>query len=134
MRRERSAAKVRLVLLVALASLLYVVGRPELGTGAAANATLPHCLPEGYGLKAMPVFPAGQRPNTVRLTVGWLTAKERRHPCRLRTTIRLTIVGSSGVPVSALWNANTELKPWSAVVHTWVWRNWCEAEGGPVTV
>jgi hypothetical protein len=27
------------------------------------------------------------------------------------------------------------LRPWSAVVHTWVWKNWCEAESeGPVKV
>jgi len=69
------------------------------------------------------------------LTVGWVTAMERRRTCRLRTTIRLAIAGSGGgAAVSAQWNVNTVLRPWSAVVHTWVWRNWCTDDQGNARV
>ena len=37
---------------------------------------------------------------------------------------------SAGVVVSADWDVNGVRRPWSGIVHTWVWRNWCEAEPG----
>ena len=133
MRRERSAAKVRLVLLVALACLLYAVGNPVLGTDALASATLLRCSPEGYGLEQSTPRSADSH-KAVMLTVGWLTGPERRRSCMVRTTIRLAIAGSGGVAVSAHWRVNAELDPWSGVVHTWVWRNWCTDSQGEATV
>jgi hypothetical protein len=129
MRRERLAAAIPLVLLVALVSPLYPADRP------AAGGTFPRCSWEGYGLEARTVPLTAHRENAVKLTMGWLTAKERRRACQVRTTIKLAIIGTGGVAVSAHWNLNAVLRPWSAVVHSWVWRNWCEAEGvEPVAV
>ena len=74
MRRERSAVVARLVLLVALASLLFAVGMPALGTR--------HCRRRGAaplhtgGIRPQPrTCPTGHNQPTVRLTVGWLTGK-----------------------------------------------------------
>jgi hypothetical protein len=134
MRRERLARGSRLALLVALASFLCAVGKPALGAGSAARVTLPRCSPEGYGLEQAPPRTA-QRRKAVVLTAGWITAIERRRSCRLKTTIRLTIKDSGGAAVKAHWNVRAVLKPWSSVVHTWVWRNWCEPGGqGEATV
>lgn len=133
MRRERPAGGSSLALLVALASLLYAAGKPALGTGAVARATLPRCSPEGYGLEEATPRPADSQ-TAVMLTVGWLTGPERRRSCIVRTTIRLAIAGSGGVAVSADSKVNTVLRPWSAVVHTWAWRNWCTDSQGAATV
>jgi len=127
MRRERSVVVPRLVLLVALASFLFVVGMPALERGIAGDVALRHCTPEGYGLTPR-YGPTGHNRPTVRLTVGWLTAKEKRRACLLRGTIRLTIAGSSGVAVSSDWHVNSVRRPWSGIVHTWVWRNWCDTK------
>jgi hypothetical protein len=133
MRRERSAPKARLVLLVALASLLYAVGKPALVTGAVTKAPLPRCLPEGYGLEqAAPR--SGDDQKAVTLTAGWATGAERRRACMVRTTISLTITGSGGVAASARWKVSARLDPWSSVVHTWVWRNWCADSQGKTRV
>jgi len=129
MRRERLAVGIRLVLLVALASSLSVASRPTLGTSVAASTALPRCMPEGYGLEARAVPPTAQRQPAAKLTVGWLTATERRRACLLRTTIRLAIAGSGGVAVLAHWRVEAVLRPWSGVIHTWVWRNWCKTAG-----
>ena len=127
MRRERSAVVARLVLLVALASLLFAVGMPALERGLAGGVTLRHCTPEGYGLA--PLYgPTGHNQPTVRLTLGWLTEKEKRRMCLLRGTIRLTIAGSSGVAVSSDWHVNSVRRPYSGIVHSWVWRNWCDTK------
>lgn len=135
MRRERSALGVRLVLLVALASSFYAWPGPALGTGAAKGGTLPRCRPEGYGLEERTLPRMTHRPNAVKVTAGWLTAKERRRACLLRTTITLRIVDSDGVAATARWRVNSVRPPWSGIVHTWVWRNWCGAGGaGVVTV
>jgi hypothetical protein len=135
MRRERSALGVRLTLLVALASSLYAAAGPALGTGAVAGATLPRCRPEGYGLEERGLPRMTHRPDAVKLTAGWLTAKERRRACLLRTTITLRIVGSGSVATTARWHVNSVRQPWSGIVHTWVWRNWCGAgTAGAVTV
>jgi hypothetical protein len=64
----------------------------------------------------------------VRLTAGWLTGTEKRHSCLLRTTIRVTITGPSGVVASGVWRVNSVRRPWSGIVHTWAWRNWCDAD------
>jgi hypothetical protein len=122
MRRERRALASRLALLVALASLLYAVAKPASGSGA----RLPRCAPEGYGLEQKPLFRQARPQRRVKLTVGWVTATERRRACLLKTTIRLTIVGSGGAAVTARWHVRAVLEPWSGVVHTWIWRNWCE--------
>ncbi len=124
MRRERPAVASRLVLLVALASLLYAVGTPAFGS----RARLPRCSPEGYGLELQPVPETAQRQPAVRLTVGWLTGMERRRSCLLKTTIRLAILDGGGVAVKARWNVIAVRRPWSGVVRTWLWRNWCVAE------
>jgi len=133
MRRERSTVGTRLVLGVALASSLYAVARPALGTGANARAPLPRCRPEPYGLEQMPVPDTTTRPDTVKLTAGWLTGKEQRRACLLRATITLRIIGANGVAATAHWHVNSVRQPWSGIVHTWTWRNWC-ADAGPVTV
>jgi hypothetical protein len=131
MRRERSAVPARLILFVALASSLYAVGLPALERGIAGNVALRHCSPEGYGLT--PHYgPTGQDKPAVRLTLGWLTAKEKRRACLLRGTIRLTIAGSSGVAVSSDWHVNSVRRPYSGILHTWIWRNWCNT--GTATV
>lgn len=127
MRRERSAVVTRLVLLIALASFLFAVGKPLLDTGAADGMTLRRCAPEGYGLAQKYAPLTGHARRAVRLTAGWLTAKEKRRSCLLRTTIRLAVVGPTGA-VSADWNVNSVRRPWSGVVHTWVWRNWCDGD------
>jgi hypothetical protein len=133
MRRERSAVVTRLVLAVALASVAAVVGRPMPEAGAAAGVPLRRCAPEGYGLEQMLAQPV-QAGQAVRLTAGWLTAMEKRRSCLLQTTIRLTITGSSEVAATAEWTVKSVRRPWSGIVHTWVWRNWCESEQGKATV
>jgi hypothetical protein len=80
------------------------------------------------------VRPTAHGQQAVKLTAGWLTAKENRRSCLLRTAIRLTIAGSGGVVASANWSVNSARRPWSGIVHTWVWRNWCEASQGEATV
>ena len=125
MRRERLTVGSRLVLLVALASVLYAAGKPALESGAAAGVTLPRCSPEGYGLEQASVRTA-HRQKAVKLAAGWVTAMERRRSCLLKTTIRLTVEGSGGTAVEARWHVSAVLRPWSSVVHTWVWRNWCD--------
>ena len=55
--------------------------------------------------------PTGHNRPALRLTLGWLTAKEKRRTCLLRGTIRLTIAGSSGVAVSADWHVNSVRRP-----------------------
>ena len=135
MRRERLTVGSRLVLLVALASGLYAGARPALGTGAAAGVTFPRCSPEGYGLEQRVLPRTAHSQEAVRLTAGWLAAMEKRRSCRLKTTIRLAVEGSGGPAVKAEWHVNAVLKPWSSVVHTWVWRNWCDTDGqGEATV
>jgi hypothetical protein len=130
MRRERSTVVKRFVLLVALASFLFAVGIPALARCIAGGVALRHCTPEGYGLTAQ-YGPTGHDRPTVRITVGWLTAKEKRRACLLRGTIGLTIAGSSGVAVSSDWHVNSVRRPWSGIVHSWVWRNWCDTKGSP---
>lgn len=127
MRRERPAARVPFALLVALASSLYAA--TALGTHAATGATLRPCSPEGYGLEASAPTPVDSH-KAVALTAGWLTGPERRRSCIVHTTIRLAIAGSAGIAVSAQWRVNAVLRPWSSVVHTWVWRNWCTDSQG----
>jgi hypothetical protein len=46
----------------------------------------------------------------------------------------LTIFGSSGVAARATWRVNSVQRPWSQIVHTWVWQNWCETSQGEATV
>jgi len=126
MRRERPAAHVWLLLPVALASV-------SLARGGVAGSTLPACSADGYGLEQAPTRPADAN-KAVRLTTGWLTAQERRRSCRLRTTVTLTISGSGGVAASATWRVNAVLAPYSSLVHTWVWRNWCSSTLGSPTL
>ena len=130
MRRERSAMVTRVVLLVALASFLSAVAKPLLETGGAGDVKLRRCTPEGYGVAGRYVAPRGKAPGAIRLTAGWLTAKERRRSCLLHATIRLTIAGSSGVAASADWSVNSVRRPWSSIAHTWIWRNWCDTGPG----
>lgn len=108
---------------LALASFLVAAGTPVLEAG---GATLRRCAPEGYGLERRAVPNSAHAQQAVKLTAGWVTAKEKRRPCLLRTTIRLTISGSGGVAITAHWNVNSVRRPWSSIVHTWVWRNWCD--------
>jgi hypothetical protein len=131
MRRERLASGIPFVLLVALASSLYAA--TALGTNGATGATLGPCLPDGYGLEASAPRPADSH-KAVVLTAGWLTGPERRRSCIVHTTIWLAIAGSGGVAVSAQWSVNAVLRPWSSVVHTWEWRNWCTDIQGDATV
>ena len=128
MRRERSAVVTRLALLVALASFLVAVG------SAAGSTTLPRCAPEKYGVDLKPMPATADPQHAVRLTVGWVTGMENRRSCSLRTTIRLKISGSDGVVASAKWRVHTVRHPWSDIVHTWVWRNWCEEKHGEARV
>lgn len=135
MRRERLALGSRLLLLVALASFIAAAGRPSMGAGAAASVRLSGCTPEGYGLEQGFASQTATRPDSVRLTVGWLAAMEGRRSCRLSTTIQMTIKGFGAAAVNDQWNVRAVLKPWSSVERTWVWRNWCaSAREGGVTV
>jgi hypothetical protein len=119
-------------LLVALASFLVAFGEPA---GRADGMTLRRCTPEGYGLEQRSAPRTAHAHHAVRLTAGWLTANEKRRSCRLQTTIRLTITGSEGVAASAHWRVHSVRRPWSSIVHTWVWRNWCQpADQGEATV
>jgi hypothetical protein len=119
----------RLGLLVALASIAVAAGKPALDVGAGANVALPRCSPEGYGLEQESVRSAAHVQHAVRITVGWLTGMEKRRSCLLRTTIRLTIADSKSMVVSAHWSVNSVRRPWSGIVHTWAWKNWCEPTG-----
>lgn len=123
MRRGRPAVGTPVLLLAALGSALYAAGAP------AQDSALPHCSAEGYGLEQRPVTESARPRTTVRLTAGWLTATERRRACRLQTTIRLRIETAGEVAVQAQWHVNAVLEPWSSVVHTWAWRNWCTTGG-----
>jgi hypothetical protein len=122
------AVAIRLVLLVALVPCLAAVGKPLLETGGARDVKLRHCTPEGYGLEWRYVRPTAAPPKAVRLTVAWLTAIETRRSCLLHTTIHLTIAGSGKPAISAHWDVNAVRRPWSGIVHTWVWRNWCDTD------
>lgn len=125
MRREQLATSVRFAAPVALVLLACV-------SGAAASSSPRRCSPEGYGLEQHPVQRMSRRPNAVRLTAGWLANVERRRSCALHTTIRVTISGARGVKAGAHWSVKTALQPWGAVVHTWVWKNWCgHGQGEP---
>jgi hypothetical protein len=115
-------------LLVALASLLAAVGEPAVETGAAGAVRHRRCAPEGYGLEWKYVPPTAKTPHAGRLTVGWLTAMEKRRSCLLHTAIRLTIADSGGIAFSTAWKVNSVRRPWSDIVHTWVWRNWCDID------
>ena len=128
MRREHSAVRVLVALPTALVLVVSVVALSAAGSGAAASANLPRCSPEGYGLEQQSVSRTTRPQKAVRLTSGWLTGTERRRSCALQTTIRVTISDSGGVEARARWTVRTVMHPWSAVVHTWVWRNWCTAD------
>lgn len=123
MRRERPATAIRLAVPAALVSLVATVG-------AATGGTPPPCAPQGWGLEQRVVPTARQRPSEVALTAGWLTGTESRRACLLRTTIRVSVAGSGGAAISADWKVDAVLRPWSGVVHTWVWKNWCDT-GSP---
>jgi len=120
MRRERPATYARLALLVALCFFP--------GAGAAAGLKLPACAPYGLGVVEQPVATPGRRAQEVMLTAGWAAGIEGRHSCGVKTTVRVTITGSNRAAATARWSVNGVLDPWSAVAHTWVWRNWC----GPI--
>jgi hypothetical protein len=93
---------------------------------------LPPCEPEGYGFEQTPAVSSSKYPGAVLLTAGWLTADAHGRVCMLQTTVRLKIVSASGaVALRARWHAKTVLGPWSAAVHTWAWRNWCDDGGKP---
>jgi hypothetical protein len=58
--------------------------------------------------------------------------------CTLKTTLRVTVRDRKGVAVGgirgnpAVWRTAQQLTPWSNVVHTWLWRNWCRSAQGLV--
>lgn len=64
---------------------------------------------------------------------------DRAPACRLKTDVRITVryhrgsVVRPGGPVRLIrgnagsWRVSRVLQPWSAVVHTWTWRNWCHS-------
>jgi hypothetical protein len=110
------------VLLVALAVL----------SGAAHGRPLPRCNAQGYGLEETPAIASSTIPDTVLITVGWLSGTERRRACVARTTVHMTVRGpGGGVAARAVWRVNAVLQPWDAAVHTWAWRNWCIKGGNP---
>ena len=134
MRRERLAMRTRFAPLIALALIVCGFGLSVTGSGDAASVTTRRCSPEGYGLEQHALPRRNHHQEAVRLTAGWLAATEGRRICALRTTIRVAIRHSGGVEASARWSVRTVLNPWSATVHTWVWRNWCPDGPGRATV
>jgi len=125
MRRERPAVKIRVALPAALVLVACAGALSASGSGAAARASARPCSPQGYGLEQRALPRRTQHEKEVSLTAGWLTAVEHRQSCLLQTTVRVTVVDSGGVEARGRWRVSTVLQPWSAVVHTWVWRNWC---------
>ena len=134
MRRERLAMRTRFAPLIALALIVCGFGLSVTGSGDAASVNARRCSPEGYGLEQHALPRGNQHQEAVRLTAGWLTGTEGRRICALRTTIRVEIRHSGRVEASARWRVRTVLNPWSATVHTWVWRNWCPHGPGEATV
>ena len=135
MKRERQAVRASgswLAALVLLASVIGVAGIKSEPVSARAKPT-PRCLPE-YGLQERGVPRSSPSPTAVALTVGWVAGTEGRRPCAVQTTIRVAVIGSSGVAARARWRVKAVLAPWSATVHTWSWRNWCPADQGDGTV
>jgi len=129
MRRERSAVRIQPALPTALALVACVLALSPAGSRAAASNPAPRCRPQGYGLEQLALPVRNEHQKAVRLTAGWLTGREERRSCALRTTIRVTIADSGGVEARGRWHVRTVLNPWSEVVHTWAWRNWCPVGG-----
>ena len=134
MGREQLAVRIRPAPPIAFALVVCVLALSVAGSGDAAGSNTPRCKPEGYGLARQPVPHNNGPHNAVRLTAGWLTGMEGRRSCGLETTIQLTISDAGGVEARARWSVGTVLQPWSYVVHTWVWRNWCKDGQGDATV
>jgi hypothetical protein len=81
------------------------------------------------------VLQTGHAHQAVRLSGGWVTAKENSRACRLHTTIRLQVDAPGGAAAATgHWSVNSVRRPWSGIVHTWVWRNWCGTKQSAVTV
>jgi hypothetical protein len=120
--------RIRLAAPIALALVASAVALSAAGSGAAASSPLRRCAPQGYGLARAVVPSMTERPDSLQLTAGWLTAKEGRRSCLLRTTVRVTISDADGVEARSSWSIRRFLYPWAAVVHTWEWRNWCKSD------
>lgn len=116
---------------------MLVVAAAAFGAAGPASASakvarhLRSCSPDGYGLELKPLPGGGRSRQSVLITAGWLTGTEKRRACLERTTVELTIVSDSGSvnAPAARWHVRKVLDPWSEVVHTWVWKNWCPASG-----
>lgn len=141
-RPDRKSHARRLAALLRPAAVFAVTAATVGAAGQASVSArvarqLRSCSPEGYGLELKPLPGRGQSRQSVLITAGWLTGAEGRRACLERTTVKLTIVSdASNVPAAAAqWHARKILDPWSEVVHTWIWKNWCPATGqGSVSV
>jgi hypothetical protein len=100
------------------------------GGGAARSAdAIPACRGGDYEL-ALGTWAVGGK---VLGVAGILT--KGAPTCTLKTTVRIAVHYHSGTvdpravrPVlgnPADWHVSRVLHPWSQVVHTWTWRNWC---------
>jgi hypothetical protein len=92
---------------------------------AAANETQRRCGRGDYSLEVNTWRPHGK----ILVAVGIVT--DKMSSCTLKGSARVALSyrhGKIAVPLRgnpARWRVSTTLKPWSQLVHTWTWRNWC---------
>lgn len=122
-RDRRSSAR------LATAACLCVLAAASGGAAARSAATIPACRGGGHDLGLTERYVGGNL-----LAVAGILNKGSR-PCAVATTLGIGVHYHFGNidprpvrPVRgnpARWHVSLVLQPWSQVVHTWTWRNWC---------
>jgi hypothetical protein len=111
------------------AACLCVLAAASGGGAARSAATISACRGGGYDLGLTERYVGGN----VLAVAGILNKASR--PCAVATTLGIAVHYHFGNidprpvrPVRgnpARWHVSRVLQPWSQVVHTWTWRNWC---------
>jgi hypothetical protein len=66
------------------------------------------------------------------MAVGIVTGKMER--CTLKSTALVAVSNRNGKTIGPVrgnpshWRVSATLRPWSQLVHTWIWRNWCHSK------
>jgi hypothetical protein len=96
------------------------------GANAAGKAR-PRCGSSDWALEVNSWRSHGK----ILLVAGIVTDKMRS--CALKGTARIAVRYRHGKVAGQLrgnlarWRVSATLKPWSQLVHTWTWRNWCHS-------
>jgi hypothetical protein len=126
--RDRRSYASRLAAALGLCALVAAAG----GGAAGSAGSIPACRGGEYELE---LGNWNVRGNV--LAVAGILAKGGP-VCRLKTTVRIAVryhhAGNVDPPKGPVrpvrgnptrWHVSRVLRPWSQVVHTWTWRNWC---------